>query len=154
MLVRAMRDVDARATIVGKGPQDEKLKQLPTTLGVSIRIHFTGRLERGEVKKLFHSAQVFAFPSVNHAESFGIVQIKAMATGLPVVNTHLRTTVPLVAQHDQEASTERPECFCASVEFGAGSACIGKKTWHLGIHSGNQRIRSEYFPRPNGRSLQ
>jgi glycosyltransferase involved in cell wall biosynthesis len=108
VLVRAMRDVDAQLTIVGEGRQDEQLKQLATALSVSDRIHFTGRVERNEVKKLFHSAQVLAFPSVNEAESFGVVQIEAMATGLPVVNTHLRTTVPLVARHDQEAITVQP----------------------------------------------
>jgi glycosyltransferase involved in cell wall biosynthesis len=31
-----------------------------------------------------------------------------MATGLPIVNTQLRTTVPWVARHNQEALTVRP----------------------------------------------
>ena len=108
VLIRAMREVDAQATIVGEGSQHDELKQLATELGVSNRIHFTGRLERREIKRLFHSAQIFAFPSVNDAEAFGIAQIEAMATGLPVVNTQLRTTVPWVARHDQEAITVPP----------------------------------------------
>jgi rhamnosyl/mannosyltransferase len=57
---------------------------------------------------LFHSAQVFAFPSTTEAEGFGIVQIEAMAAGLPIVNTHVATTVPLVARHEREALTVPP----------------------------------------------
>jgi glycosyltransferase involved in cell wall biosynthesis len=108
VLVRAMQTIDGYATIVGEGPLLAELQQLATALGVSDRIRFAGRLTRGEIKQLFCSAQVFAFPSVTEAEAFGIVQIEAMAAGLPIVNTHLATTVPLVARHDREALTVPP----------------------------------------------
>ena len=77
-------------TIVGEGPLLPELQQLATELGVADRVQFAGRLPRSEIKQLFHSAQVFAFPSVTEAEAFGIVQIEAMATGLPIVNTQSR----------------------------------------------------------------
>jgi glycosyltransferase involved in cell wall biosynthesis len=108
VLVRAMQTIDGHATIVGEGPLLAELQQLATGLGVSDRIRFAGRLTRSEIKQLFYSAQVFAFPSVTEAEAFGIVQIEAMAAGLPIVNTHLATTVPLVARHDREALTVSP----------------------------------------------
>jgi glycosyltransferase involved in cell wall biosynthesis len=108
VLIRAMQNVDGHATIIGEGPLLADLQQLATELGVSNRIRFAGRLHRDEIKRLFHSAQVFAFPSVTEAEAFGIVQIEAMAAGLPIVNTHLATTVPLVARHDLEALTVAP----------------------------------------------
>jgi rhamnosyl/mannosyltransferase len=108
VLVRAMQTIDGYATIVGEGPLLAELQQLATGLGVSDRIRFAGRLPRSEIKQLFHSAQVFAFPSVTKAEAFGIVQIEAMAAGLPIANTHLATTVPLVARHDREALTVAP----------------------------------------------
>src|ERR1700682_3908522 len=108
VLVRAMQTIDGHATIVGEGPLLAELQQLATELAVSDRIRFAGRLTRSEIKQLFCSAQVFAFPSVTEAEAFGIVQIEAMAAGLPIVNTHLPTTVPLVARHDLEALTVAP----------------------------------------------
>jgi rhamnosyl/mannosyltransferase len=108
VLIRAMQSIDGYATIVGEGPLLAELQRLATGLGVSDRVHFTGRLTRSEIKRLFHSAQVFAFPSTTEAEAFGIVQIEAMAAGLPVVNTHLATTVPLVARHEREALTVPP----------------------------------------------
>jgi rhamnosyl/mannosyltransferase len=108
VLVRAMQAIDGHATIVGEGPLLADLQQLATALGVSDRIRFTGRLTRSEIKQLFYSARVFAFPSATEAEAFGIVQIEAMAAGLPIVNTNLTTTVPLVARHNLEALTIPP----------------------------------------------
>jgi glycosyltransferase involved in cell wall biosynthesis len=108
VLIRAMRDIDGQATIIGEGPLLPDLQQLATELGVADRVRFAGRLERSEIRKLFHAAKVFAFPSVTEAEAFGIVQVEAMAAGLPIVNTSLATTVPLVARHDLEALTVAP----------------------------------------------
>jgi glycosyltransferase involved in cell wall biosynthesis len=108
VLIRAMQTIEGQATIVGEGPLLAELQQLAIRLGVSDRIRFAGRQTRSEIKQIFHSAQVFAFPSVTEAEAFGIVQIEAMAAGLPIVNTNLATPVPLVARHDMEALTIPP----------------------------------------------
>jgi rhamnosyl/mannosyltransferase len=108
VLIRAMQSVAGHATIIGEGPLLADLQKLASDLGVADRVRFAGRLPRDEIKLLFHSAQVFAFPSVTEAEAFGIVQIEAMATGLPIVNTNLPTTVPLVARHNLEALTVAP----------------------------------------------
>jgi rhamnosyl/mannosyltransferase len=108
VLVRAMCHVDAQATIIGEGPQQDHLERLAAELGVADRIKFVGRLSRRGIKILFYSASVLAFPSVTEAEAYGIVQLEAMATGLPIVNTNLPTVVPWVARHDQEALTIPP----------------------------------------------
>src|SRR6266436_3711398 len=108
VLVRAMRGVDAQATIVGEGPLLADLQHLAKELGVSDRIRFAGRVDRAEIKTILHSVHVMAFHSVTAAEAFGIAQIEAMAAGLPIVNTQLPTTVPLVARHDREALTVPP----------------------------------------------
>lgn len=108
VLIRAMREINAHVTIIGEGPLLPELQQLANELGVADRVCFPGRLKRDEIRRLFHAANVFAFPSVNEAEAFGIVQVEAMAAGLPVVNTSLATTVPLVARHNLEALTVAP----------------------------------------------
>jgi rhamnosyl/mannosyltransferase len=108
VLIRAMQSVVGCATIIGEGPLLAELQQTAAELGVSSRIRFCGRLPRDEIRRLFHSAQVFAFPSATEAEAFGIAQIEAMAAGLPIINTNLATTVPLVARHDREALTVPP----------------------------------------------
>ena len=53
-------------------------------------------------------ADVFVMPSVTNAETFGLVQLEAMAAGRPVVNTALDTAVPRVARHGMEAITVPP----------------------------------------------
>jgi len=108
VLIRAMQSIDGYATIIGEGPLLAELQQLAIGLGVADRIRFAGRQTRDEIRQIFHSARVFAFPSVTEAEAFGIVQIEAMAAGLPIVNTNLATPVPLVARHDLEALTVPP----------------------------------------------
>jgi rhamnosyl/mannosyltransferase len=60
------------------------------------------------MKAWLHAAKAFVLPSVTTAEAFGIVQIEAMAAGLPVVNTSLPTAVPTIARNDREGFTVAP----------------------------------------------
>lgn len=60
--------------IAGSGPQDDYLKSIPC----SDRVQFLGRLSDDELRLYSHAAHVFAFPSVNKAEAFGIALAEAM----------------------------------------------------------------------------
>lgn len=108
VLIRAMCEVDGQATVIGEGPLLPPLLKLTQKLGVDDRVRLVGRQSRSQIRQLFHSAKVFAFPSVTEAEAFGFAQVEAMAAGLPIVNTSLPTSVPLVARHDIEALTVAP----------------------------------------------
>ena len=108
VLIEALRRVDATAIIVGDGPLRRDLLRLAQQRGVAERIILAGMLSRDDLKVHLHAAQLYAFPSVSAAEAFGIVQIEAMAVGLPIVNTDLPTGVPHVARHGLEALTVPP----------------------------------------------
>ena len=105
-LVRAMKRVDAHLLIAGDGPLREPLLQLARDEGVAERVTLLGRVP--DLRPYYRAADVFAFPSVARSEAFGIVQMEAMAYGVPVVNTALDTGVPFVSPHDLSGLTVPP----------------------------------------------
>ena len=91
VLITAMRDVDGHLLVIGSGPMESEWRSQVTTLGLGERITFLGDCSDDEVLAALHAATVFVLPSTNRAEAFGIVQLEAMACGLPVVCTELGT---------------------------------------------------------------
>ena len=108
VLLKAMQEVQGHLVIIGEGREQQRLEALARTLGVSDRVRFKGFLTRDAMKAHLHAARAFVLPSVSTAEAFGIVQIEAMACGLPVVNTRLPTAVPNIARHNREGFTVTP----------------------------------------------
>lgn len=108
VLLRALKEVDGHAILIGEGPLDVELRSMAETLGVADRVTFAGRLSDSAMKAHLHAARVLAFPSVTTAEAFGIVQLEAMAAGLPIVNTLLASAVPQIARHELEGLTVPP----------------------------------------------
>lgn len=107
-LLEAMKAVDGELVIIGEGVERERLWNLAKALGVADRVTLKGFVERDEIKQILHAARLFVLPSVSSAEAFGIVQIEAMAAGLPVVNTWLPTAVPIIARDGIEGLTVKP----------------------------------------------
>jgi glycosyltransferase involved in cell wall biosynthesis len=91
-LLRAMPHIDAQLLIIGDGPQRALLEREARALGVVDRVHLLG--QTSEIVPYYHAADVFVLPSVGRSEAFGIVQLEAMASGKPVVNTRLATGAP------------------------------------------------------------
>lgn len=85
--VAALRDrgVDARATIVGHGPDRGRLEALAARLDVEGRVTFTGAIGQDDILRYYHDADAFCLPSF--AEGVPVVLMEAMACELPVVTT-------------------------------------------------------------------
>jgi glycosyltransferase involved in cell wall biosynthesis len=81
----------SRLVIVGDGPYRPALRE---RLGTTA--HFTGHLEGEALAAAYASADVFAFPSLT--ETFGLVVLEAMASGLPVLAMRAGG-VPAVVAH-------------------------------------------------------
>jgi glycosyltransferase involved in cell wall biosynthesis len=99
VLIRAMARVPGHLLIAGQGPQRASLEVLARELGLADRISFLGEVPESERRLLLHACDVFALPSIDRSEAFGIVQLEAMACGKPVVSSDLPTGVRLVNQN-------------------------------------------------------
>jgi glycosyltransferase involved in cell wall biosynthesis len=91
------RGSHARFVVVGDASHGEEeyartIRTLARTLDVEDHVTFAGY--RTDIPALMASFDILAFPS--HAESFGVVLIEAMATGLPVVSTNSDGVVDIV----------------------------------------------------------
>ena len=78
-------DPDVDLLLGGAGQEKIRLETLASTLGIAKRVHFIGSLTRAQVRQAMFDADVFVVSS--YQETFGIVVIEAMSTGMPVVAT-------------------------------------------------------------------
>jgi glycosyltransferase involved in cell wall biosynthesis len=77
-----------RVVIVGKGPEERRLRAVASDLGVEDRVEFRGFVAHDEVPALLARASCLvlaSLPTEYWEEQFGMVLVEAMAAGLPVV---------------------------------------------------------------------
>jgi rhamnosyl/mannosyltransferase len=108
VLIEAARSLHAQFLIAGDGPLRPVLQKQIESLGMQSRIKLLGRISDAELNDLYSLADLFVLPSTHSAEAFGVVQLEAMAHGLPVVNTNLTSGVPSVSLHGVTGLTVPP----------------------------------------------
>jgi glycosyltransferase involved in cell wall biosynthesis len=106
-LIETMRSVDANLIHIGTGPLNSELTRLANEIGVSSKIQFLGQVE--DLSPYLRAANMLVLPSISRAESFGIVQLEAMAAGIPVINTDIDSGVPEVSLHNVTGLTVPPK---------------------------------------------
>jgi len=74
---------NAKLLIVGRGPAMEELKELAKSLQIEDEIIFTGEVKNEEIPHYYKIAYLFTIASTT--ETFGIVIIEALASGVPVL---------------------------------------------------------------------
>ncbi len=77
---------NAKLVIAGRGKMMPILKSMVAILGIEKNVEFLGYVNDNFLPYLYNSADVFVLPSIM-AESFGIVLLEAMSSGLPIVAT-------------------------------------------------------------------
>jgi PEP-CTERM/exosortase A-associated glycosyltransferase len=55
-------DPDLRLLLVGGGPEEDRLRQLATSLGTSKSVHFTGRVPHGDVQRYYSLVDILVYP--------------------------------------------------------------------------------------------
>lgn len=84
-IVKSISNVEL--IIVGEGSMREALTKLARDLKVSKYVKFVGLVENSEKVLYFKSADVFVLPSLY--EVFGIVNLEAMACGIPIIASNV-----------------------------------------------------------------
>lgn len=88
IVIRAIAEINnpsIKYVIVGKGPEQQRLKLLSKELKVNENILFLGY--KNNVKYYLNIADAFAFPSKR--EGLGLAALEAMACGLPIVTSDI-----------------------------------------------------------------
>ena len=82
-LVEAMRDIDCKLIICGKGPESKKLGKMVSDLGLGSKVELRGYVSDEEKDALIDSCRLFAIPSIY--ESFGLAALEVASHGKPLV---------------------------------------------------------------------
>lgn len=108
VLLEAMTRVRGHLIICGEGPERERLHAMIEAENLAAKVTLTGKVTPQEMRCYLKAATSFVFPSITAAETFGIVQLEAMAAGTAIINTALSTAVPDIARDQKEALTVTP----------------------------------------------
>jgi len=86
-------------TIVGDGPERDRLERQARKLGVAAQVEFLGACDPARVASVLHGSDLFVLPG--RREAFGIALLEARAAGLPVVAC-ASGGVPEVVEHGRQ----------------------------------------------------
>lgn len=89
VVIRALAKINnpkVKYLLVGFGELEDKLKLLAKDLNIADRVIFSGY--RGDVRKILHVVDAFAFPSLQ--EGLPVSLMEAMSVGLPIVCSAVR----------------------------------------------------------------
>ena len=100
-LIRAMRGIEAKLVIIGKGPLGPKLRRLACITGVKDKIVWLGAVSDEELKAYYLASDMLVLPSCQNSEAFGLVILEAQAFAKPVISTNLPTGISFINRHQE-----------------------------------------------------
>lgn len=105
---------DLRLILVGSGPEETALQEQARSLGIGEKVIFPGRVDYREIPNYYGSADLFVMPSTT--ETFGLVVLEALASGVPVVAVNAGGSRDMVVSgYNGFLTPEDPESFAAAI---------------------------------------
>lgn len=98
---------DTRLVVVGKGSGMDMYRSMADAAGIEEKIDFVGYVEDSQLPQYYRLATVFAMPSTNRSEGFGIAYIEANAVGTPVVGSKTGG-IPYAVRHNETGILVEP----------------------------------------------
>ena len=143
VLIRAMHDIHAQLLIIGTGQMQEAWQYLTQAESLTDKVVFLGDASERETLAARYAADLFVLPSTNRAEALGIVQLEAMACGMPVVCTELGTGTSYVNRDGATGLVvppNDPRALAVAINRLLASPALRAK---MGVE-GRRRVRSEF----------
>jgi glycosyltransferase involved in cell wall biosynthesis len=108
-LIRAMSLLPPHIelTIGGRGPLQDELMGLISSLGLSERVRLAGHVPDEDLPHFYSSANWFVLPTVA-LEGFGLVTLESLSCGTPVLGTRIGATPELLEKFDPQWIIEEP----------------------------------------------
>lgn len=107
---------DTLILIAGEGVETEHLHQLATGYG---NIGFLGRIPDAQLSLYLHAADVFAFPSIDRREAFGVALAEALYCGAPAVTFYIKGSGTIWVNQDEKTGlvvhTFSPEAYARAL---------------------------------------
>lgn len=108
-LIEAMSKLpEARLVMIGSGPLRSQVDAGIARYHLQERVTVIPYAEPGDLYAFYEACDLLVLPSTERSETYGLVQVEAMACGKPVVSTNITTGVPFVNQHGKTGFTVPP----------------------------------------------
>lgn len=98
-LIEAMNFVhNGFLLIIGSGPLEKELKKMIKKYGLESKVRIIPEVDRNTLENFYKQCDLFVLPSIKKSETYGIVQIEAMACKKPVICTEIGTGTTFINQ--------------------------------------------------------
>lgn len=142
---------NTRLIIVGNGDMKFEYEQTAFNFGLRDEIIFVEQANNNDLAQFYNLSDIFVLPSVDKSESFGIVLLEAMASGIPVIASNLPGVRNLVENGINGFLTE-PKDPCGLTEKIRQILTDKKLKENMGI-AGRKIAENKYSPEIIGGKL-
>jgi rhamnosyl/mannosyltransferase len=108
-LLEAMKEIPARLLVIGSGPMESEWRSVASSTDLQGKVFFLGEIGGEDLAGYYQAADLFVLPASERSEAFGLVQVEAMASELPVISTDLGTGTSYVNIHGETGLVVPPK---------------------------------------------